>query len=334
MRKALVTGASGQVGSQIVEQLARAGWSVLGLSRSAASDSTIRALGADPVRGDVLDREAMAAASEGVDVIFHTAAAITVAGGWESYRRTNLDGTAAVIDAAERARARLMHLSTVAVYGASGRFGAARTSEETELGPLREHSHYARSKRESEAMVLEAHRSGRVWATAVRPCVIYGPRDRQFVPRMARAIRLGIMPVLGGGRSTLAVVHAANVAEGAILAAAHPNAGGRVFNLSNDYDVTVREFFTLAARGLGQRVTFVPVPTWMAKLALRGFRLVDRIALGGKFAVASEGSLSFMSRDNPFTSDRAKRELGWKPSVRPEVGIPGAFSWWKEKGRT
>jgi nucleoside-diphosphate-sugar epimerase len=146
---------------------------------------------------------------------------------------------------------------------------------------------------------------------------------------MAHAIRTGIMPLLGGGNSTLAVVHAANVAEGAILAATNDQAGGRVFNLANDYDVTVREFFTLAARGLGQRVTFVPIPIWMAKLGLRGFRVVDRVMLGAKFAVATEGSLSFMSRDNPFTSDRAKQELGWNPSVRPEVGIPEAFRWWK-----
>ena len=89
----------------------------------------------------------------------------------------------------------------------------------------------------------------------------------------------------------------------------------------------------LAAEGLDRRVTFVPVPIWLAKGGLRAFRVFDRLALNGKFAVASEGSLSFMSRDNPFTSDRAKSELGWNPSVRPEVGIPGAFRWWKEKGR-
>jgi nucleoside-diphosphate-sugar epimerase len=333
MRAALVTGAAGQVGSQIVEQLARAGWSVRGLSRSEASDRTIAALGAVPVRGDVLDRASLAAASQGVDVIFHTAAAITVSGGWESYRRTNLDGTAAIIEAAEKSGAKLMHLSSVAVYGASGRYGAQKTSEDTPPGEIREHSHYARSKRESEQMVLDAHRAGRIWATAVRPDVIYGPRDRQFVPRMARALQMGVMPLLGGGKSTLAVVHSANVAEGAILAATNAAAGGRVYNLANDYDVTVREFFTLAAQGLGRRVTFVPVPIWMARTALRGFRVVDRLMLGGKFAVASEGSLSFMSRDNPFSSDRAKQELGWKPSVRPEVGIPGAFRWWKDKGR-
>jgi nucleoside-diphosphate-sugar epimerase len=330
MQTALVTGASGQVGSQIVEQLARAGWSVRGLSRSESSDGIIAALGGNPVRGDVLDPHSLVAASKGVDVIFHTAAAITVSGGWESYRRTNLDGTVAVIDAAERSGARLLQLSSVAVYGASGRYGAHKTSEDTPLGPIREHSHYARSKRESEQMVIDAHGAGRIWATAVRPDVIYGRRDRQFVPRMARAIRLGVMPLLGGGRSTLAVVHAANVAEGAILAATNDRAGGRVFNLANDYDVTVRDFFSLAARGLGQRVTFVPIPIWMAKTALRGFRVIDRYLLGGKFAVASEGSLSFMSRDNPFTSDRAKRELGWKPSVTPDAGIPDAFRWWSE----
>lgn len=329
MPTALVTGASGQVGSQIVEQLTRAGWSVRGLSRSDPSDRAIEALGGMPVRGDVLDRESLIAASRGAEVIFHTAAAITVSGGWESYRRTNLDGTAAIIDAAAAAGARLLQLSSVAVYGASGRYGANKTGEDTVLGPLREHSHYARSKRESEQMVIDAHNAGRIWATAVRPSVIYGPRDRQFVPRMAGAISSGIMPLLGGGKSTLSVVHATNVAEGAILAALNDRAAGRAFNLANDYDVTVREFFTLAAQGLEKRVRFIPIPIWMAKTALRGFRLVDRFMLGGKYAVASEGSLSFMSRDNPFTSDRAKRELGWNPSVRPEVGIPEAFRWWK-----
>jgi 2-alkyl-3-oxoalkanoate reductase len=330
MPTALVTGATGQVGSHIVEQLVRAGWSVRGLSRSESSDSALHAAGARPVRGDVADRASLIDAARGADVIFHTAAAITQRGGWESYESINIQGTASVIDAAATARARLLHLSSVAVYGAAGRYGMGKTSEDTPLGPLSERSFYARSKRDSEAMVMDAHRAGRVWATAVRPDVIYGPRDRQFVPRFARAIRLGVMPLLGGGRSTLAVVHAANVAEGAILAAMSDVAGGRAYNLANDYDVTVRDFFSLAAQGLDKRVAFVPVPIWIAKMGLRAFRAVDRIALGGKFAVASEGSLSFMSRDNPFTSDRAKAELGWNPSVRPEVGIPAAFRWWRD----
>jgi nucleoside-diphosphate-sugar epimerase len=52
--------------------------------------------------------------------------------------------------------------------------------------------------------------------------------------------------------------------------------------------------------------------------------------MGGRFAVATEGSLSFLSRDNPFTSDRARRELGWHPTVAPTNGVPAAFRWWLE----
>ena len=329
-RRALVTGATGLVGSHIVELLVREGWSVRGLARSDASRDALRAIGADPVSGNVLDHASLIAASHGVDVIFHTAAAITLRGGWDGYRKLNVDGTAAMIEAAQRSGARLLHLSSVAVYGSTGRYNAAgnKTSEETPVGNLPERSFYARSKRESEAMVLDAHRAGRIWATAVRPSVIYGPRDRQFIPRMARALNSGVMPLINGGRSTLAVVHAANVADGAVRAAAADRAGGRAYNLANDSDVTVRDFCRFGAEGLGKRLRFVPVPLWVARLGLRGFKVFDRVALGGKFAVASEGSLTFLSRDNPFTSERAQTELGWSPTVSPDVGVPAAFRWW------
>jgi 2-alkyl-3-oxoalkanoate reductase len=334
-RRALVTGATGLVGSHIVELLVREGWSVRGLARSETSKRRVRSLGAEPIDGDVLRPDALRAASRGVDTIFHTAAAITEGGGWESYRRLNIDGTAAMIVAAEVSGARLLHVSSVAVYGSTGRYNAEgnKTSEDSPLGALPERSHYARSKRESEEMVMDAHRRGRIWATAVRPSVIYGPRDRQFVPRMARALSLGVMPVIGGGVSTLSVVHAANVAEGALRAVTTDAAAGRAYNVANDFDVTVRDFFRLGAEGLGRNVRLVPIPLWTARLALRAFRIVDRLALGGKFAVASEGSLSFMSRDNPFTSERARRELGWSPRVRPAEGVPAAFRWWREHAK-
>ena len=94
--------------------------------------------------------------------------------------------------------------------------------------------------------MLDAHAEGKLWATAVRPDVVYGERDRQFVRRIARLLRFGFARVVGGGRSTLAVVHAANVADGLVRAATHDAAGGRAYNLANDFDVTVAEFFRLA----------------------------------------------------------------------------------------
>lgn len=329
MPTALVTGATGLVGSHIVERLLSDGWSVRALARRPSSE--LASQGVDVVQGDVLDAESFANAARTCEVIFHSAAAITAPGGWDVYRRLNVDGTNNAVSAAERSGARLLQLSSVAVYGPEARFRPAgqKTDEDTPFGTLPERAFYARSKRESEHLVLEANASGRIWATAVRPDVIYGRRDRQFVPRVARLLSRGVVPLVGGGRSTLAIVHAANVADGAVRAAAFDGAAGRAYNLANDYDVTVRRFFELGAEGLGRRLRFVSVPVPLAKGLFRAAKSAIRVLSGGRLNVLSNASLSMFTENNPFTSERARRELGWSPLVRPEESVPDAFRWWK-----
>ena len=335
MSLALVTGGTGLVGSHIVERLVADGWDVRVLARE--PDLARRVLPAviEIVAGDVLDEASCIRATRGAHVVFHTAANILARGGWDGYRVTNVEGTRNVLAAAERSRARLLLVSSVAVYGPRARFDALRrgerTTEDTVLAPLSERSHYARSKRESEALVLRAHREGRVWATAVRPDVIYGRRDRQFVPRMARLIQGRVIPLLRGGRSVMAIVHAENVAQGAVLAATADVAGGKAYNLANDHDVTVRRFFELAAEGLARRPLFVPLPIPMARSAMRAAKWIGRAAFGSRFSLVSDSALDFLTEGNPFSSDLAKRELGWSPRVRPEAGIPDAFRWWNEE---
>ena len=334
MSVALVTGATGLVGSHITERLLADGWTVRALVRRPELARQILPDSVDMHQGDVLDEASFGRAASGCNVVFHAAANIITRGGWEAYRVTNVEGTRNAIAAAGKAGARLMHVSSVAVYGPTARYEAARhgrrTDEFTPLVPLSERAHYARSKRESEDLVLRAHVEGRVWATAVRPCVVYGPRDRQFVPRIARLIRRLGVPLLRGGRSVMGIVHAANVASGAVLAASSDVAGGKAYNLANDYDVSVRRFFELAGEGLGRRPIFIPMPMWAAKGALRGGRWLVRFITGGKFTMASNAALGFLSEDNPFSSERARSELGWFPDVRPETGIPDAFRWWRD----
>ena len=343
MSTALVTGATGLVGSHIVERLLRDGWQVRALARDPAAAGAALPRAVHVCVGDVLDAASFAAAARGAHVIFHTAASIIAPGGWEGYRLTNIEGTRNAVAAASRTGARLLHLSSVAVYGAATRYDAARrggrTDEFTPLAPLPERAFYARSKRESEAIVLAAHARGEVWSATVRPDVIYGVRDRQFVPRMARLLRLRVpVPLLRGGRAIFAVVHAANVADGAVLAATSDIAGGKAYNLANDHDVSVRRFFELAGDGLGLRPTFVPMPLWLAAGALRGVKAASRFLTGGRLSLVSNSAIDFIAEDNPFSSDRARQELGWTPSVRPETGVPEAFRWWlatqTQKGAT
>jgi nucleoside-diphosphate-sugar epimerase len=331
---ALVTGATGLVGSHIVDRLLADGWSVRALTRAPERASVMLPASVDVIAGDVLDEASFARAASGCHAVFHAAAKVTVRG-WEAYRVTNIEGTRNAILAAGRAKARLLQVSSVAVYGPAARYDAARrgdrTDEDTPLTPLSERAHYARSKRESEQMVLRAHAEGRVWAAAVRPAVVYGRRDRQFVPRMAVLIKRGAIPLLRRGRATIAVVHAENVAQGAVLAATSDIAGGKAYNLANDYDVSVRRFFELAGEGLGRRPRWIPMPVWVAQGALRAVKGVVRMASGGRLNVVASSTIDFISQDNPFSSERARRELGWAPAVRPETGIPDAFRWWKEQ---
>jgi nucleoside-diphosphate-sugar epimerase len=328
--RALVTGGTGLVGSHVVERLVRDGWIVRVLVRS--HSRMVEMLGGECVVGDVLDADAFTRAASGCDAIFHTAAAITPSGGWESFRRLNVDGTSHAIQAAEAAGARLVHLSSVAVYGPGGRYrqDGLRTDETTPLAPLPDGAYYARSKRESEELVMRAHAAGDIWATALRPTVIYGKRDRQFVPRIGRILSRGFAPLIGSGGAIFSLVHAENVADGVVRAATSDAAGGRAYNVANDFEVTVRRFFELAGEGLGGRIRFVKVPLSLARGTLRAVRAVSRALTGGTLSVVSSTSLSLLTRDNPFTSERARADFGWTPTVRPELGVPEAFRWWRD----
>ncbi len=392
MPSALVTGATGMLGAHIVDRLLSDGWSARAMVRDPARAGWLRAQGASLHTADLLDSVAFTAAARGCDVVFHAAAAITPgSGGWDAYRLPNVEGTRNAIRAAALSGARLLHVSSVAVYGPDARYsgthpvdtpspqrtpgplaehpsprrkpvtpakaGAPRrkpghprespspprkpvtppkarhpgesrgTTEDTPLAPLHERLWYARSKRESEAMVLAAHDREELWSTAIRPSVIYGERDRQFVPRVARLLRLGVLPLPENGRSTLAVVHAANVADAAILAATSDIAGGRVYNVAGDFDVSVATFMKLGAQGMGRRLRIVPVPETLARAGIAVARGTLRLAGAGGLAAMLDGTLDFVLRDNPFDSGRARRELGWTPRVTPDVGVPDAFRW-------
>ena len=199
------------------------------------------------------------------------------------------------------------------------------------LRPLTPSALYARSKRDAEAIALEAHAHGVVMGDAVRPAVIYGRRDRSSCRVSAACSSVALRPSSMAVRSALATCIAANVADGAVRAVASDLAAGKAYNVANDFSVSVRDFYELAAEGIGCRIRVVPVPMPVARAALRVARTVGPLLLGSRMNVVTESSsLDFITRDNPFSSDLARRELGWAPTVRPEVGIPDAFKWWAD----
>lgn len=321
------------LGSYLVECLMSAGCSVRALARDAARASWLRSFGAEVVEGDLANVRVLRDAAAGCDVVFHAAAAIGPAIDWDVFRAGNIDGTRHVVDACAAGGARLLHVSSTAVYGDS-RYERAPLDETAVLPELPPHDAYGRSKQEAERLVLRAHADGLVRAAIVRPPPMYGERDRQFVPRVAVVLSRGIFPLIGGGRTTLPLVHAKNVAEGAIRAATMPNAEGRVYNLTCDYPLTVADMVRFAARGLERRV-FAPAISLAAGRALFRALEVALVAVGRRnVARHAGGTLKMLTHDNPFSEERARRELGWQPTVTPDTGVADAFSWWKTHHRS
>src|SRR4029077_10980633 len=177
---ALVTGATGLVGSHIVEQLRGAGWNVRALLRQPSAVRQVsgwdavawlRGQDVEPVSGDILDLPSFVEAARGCDTLFHTAAAVppwpSRIHPYDAYRVPNVDGARNAIAAAARSSARLLQLSSVAVYGPQARYTSSKATgvdETMPLDPLPERAYYARSKRESEELVISAHVEGRIWA--------------------------------------------------------------------------------------------------------------------------------------------------------------------------
>ncbi|MGE0159776.1 MAG: NAD-dependent epimerase/dehydratase family protein [Gemmatimonadales bacterium] len=326
--RALVTGASGMLGRYTAEVLLERGWSVRALVRSRAAHETLRERGLEPVEGHLEDAHTLIQAARGCSAVFHAAAVIGASSDAASFRAANVSGTGNVVEAAASAGARLVHVSSTAVYGRA-RYGATPTDEDTPLPELPGEDAYGRSKQEAEAVVMEACRAGRVWATVVRPPVMYGIGDRQLAPRLGPVLMQGLFPLIGGGGTTLTFVHARNVAEGVVLAAERDEACGKVFLLSDDFPLTVAAFVQGASRGLGKRIF---TPTVAPLVGRWGFALLGLglSAAGRRDLVRhARGTLEMLTRDNPFTSQRARAVLGWRPSVTPAEGLAEAFAWWR-----
>ena len=219
----------------------------------------------------------------------------------------------------------------VAVPGLSrgAGFGAGRIDESTAWAELSTEEFYALSKRRAEDAVFAVARETGLSAVALRPCVIYGERDRTFLPHVIRVQKLGFAPLVGSGTNALSIVYAGNVADAVLAALEHPEVKGP-FNVTNEGDITQREFFTAVGSALNRRTHFltIPVPAALAITAVaHWFR---HLLAPKKYAGFGASAVRFLSKNNPFTSDRARRELGWKPTTTPEEAIARSVRWFDE----
>jgi len=331
--KVFVTGGTGLVGSHVIQQLISRGDSVVALARSDAARAHLKELDAEPLAGDVTDPAALRRGVEAADATVHSAGVVLSRGGWDKYHTVNVAPTETIARAAGRAGKRLVHISSVAVYGRRTTYdgGAASVMEDFGLArPLFPGDHYARSKRESELALWKVCEETGLEAVALRPCVIYGERDRTFAIRVARVLRRRIALQIGDGTNRLSVVYAGNVAAAALQALGRPHVTG-AFNVANDGELTQRAFLERFAAGLGVKLRVLGVPKGLAWNAARCFDSIARLVRPSAPMATLKTAVQFLSAANPFVSSRAERELGWQPIVSAEEAVERTGRWFRNQ---
>jgi nucleoside-diphosphate-sugar epimerase len=321
-----VTGGTGFTGKALALRLAAEGHEVVALDcREGWRTEDLPAAGVRVVLGSVTDREPVAAALAGAEVVFHLAAAFRETDLPDRhYHDVNVEGTRRVAEEALRLGARkLVYCSTCGVHGTIAAPPAA------EDAPIRPGDYYQRTKYEGELALAPFPARGLAVAT-LRPAAIYGPGDPGRFLLLFRRVARGTFPMFGDGRTLYHPLYIDSLVD-AFLAAMAPGAGeGSAVLVADAGYLTIEELVRAVARASGVAVRIPHLPLW--PLVVAG-HACDRLLrpLGIRPPVFPR-RVDWFRSDRAFRIDRARRELGWEPSVPLDEGLRRTVAWYRAEG--
>ena len=317
-----LTGGTGLLGLHIIDELRSRSIPVTALVRDADGATAMAARGARAVMGRVEHRETWSQV-RGCTAIIHAAAIIAGRYSWDRFREVNVEGTRLAAERARQLDVPLVHISSVAVYGRNYRRGAV-VDEAFSFAPLRDHDYYARSKRMAEEALWEEAGHG-LRAAAFRPCVVYGEGDRLFLPKLVTTmLRSWRVPLIGGGSRPLTLVHARNVAQAVVLCLKNPQSWGQAYNVTNDDVITAREFVDAVGRGAGRKLGTISIPAGATLMMAKLFDRARRLLGPSRYPGSATSAVRFWRGGNPYTSDKARQELDWNPTIKHAIGVENA----------
>jgi nucleoside-diphosphate-sugar epimerase len=330
----LVTGATGLLGSHIAEQLVERGERIRALVRPTSDSSFLEELGVELCRGDLNDPSALRRAFDGVRVVYHAAAKVGDWGSWAEHRRDSLEGTRHVLEACSAAGVgRLVYVSSVSAYG-HPKPGAGPITEDHRLGTsFWWWDHYTRAKVYAERLVWDHIARTGLSVTLIRSGWLYGPRDRTTLHRIAKSLRLGRVRIVGDGTNGLNCTYAGNVAEACLLAAQTPGAAGRAYNVCTDGVITQREWMNLWADALGYPRPTKHLPYKVTFAAAFALEAVFRAIRFPKPPFITRYATWLVGRTTDYSTERARQELGWRPTVGYDEGVRRTVAWYRSQHR-
>ncbi len=323
--KALVTGATGFVGSHVVRKLLEAGHEVRVLRRKNSSTKMLEGLPVETAIGDVTDRESVFRAVGGCEAVFHVAGYVSFWGGHREIQRcVNVDGTRNVVEAClEHKVRRLIHTSSIAAigYAPEGRLG----DETLEYNWWPHRINYCDTKYLAEQEVTEGVKKG-LDAVIVNPSVIFGPGDLNLnAGAMVFQIARGRLKFYFDGGCSVCDVD--DVARGHLLAFEKGRTGERYILGGDNY--SWKDLLTLIATVIEAPAPARKIPTWVLKTVARAADLHSW--LNHKEPPVTPESIRISAVPCYYTSKKAVAELGYRISPFRET-IRKTYEWYRENG--
>lgn len=324
---ALVTGATGFVGSAVARLLIAEGFQVRVLARKTSSLSNVEDLHVELVYGDLTDYQSLCLALRGCDCLFHVAADYRL---WvprpEEIYRNNVQGTVNIMEAAiKEGVKRVVYTSSVATLGLNNDGSPAH--EETPVTLADMIGHYKRSKYLAEEEVRKLVRQKGLDAVIVNPSTPAGPRDIKPTPtgRMILEAAQGKMPAYVD--TGLNMVHVEDVAIGHLLAF-HRGETGKRYILGGE-NLTLKEIFTIISKITGGTPPRISLPHNLILPVAYAAEAWAKIS--GREPMVTVDGVKLARKKMFFSIEKAKRELGYQP--RPAAkALEDAVNWFRAQG--
>ena len=326
--RALVTGASGFIGSYLVKELLMQGHDVTALYQAGSAPQHMFAQGVTVALGDVTQPESLQKHCEGKDCIFHCAGIVSGYGAWNRFFKVGVQGTRNMIDAASEARVdRFLHLSSISVYGTRpcGKLY-------TEATPFEENperwNHYVRQKVLSEKELWKAHNQGQIQVIVIRPSLVLGPGDRNVVRRTLSLLKSPAAAIIGNGTNRVPCVVIDEIVKTIINAALNENAIGKAYNLSGRDPITQLEYMNLHAAAVGLKPLRHRIPMSVAHFSCSMLERMYRISGHENEPFCTRLALAFAANDFNIDCSLAMRDLGWQGRASYEEAITRSVKWY------
>ncbi|MFP4033068.1 MAG: NAD-dependent epimerase/dehydratase family protein [Desulfococcaceae bacterium] len=322
----LVTGATGYTGRRLVEKLVAAEADVRAVARPSSNLEPLRDLSIRWFLGDVFDEKTIRAAMEGVEYVFHVAAAFREPKSTErDYWNVHVKSTRLL--AAEAIRnpdfKRFVHVSTMGVHGHI----ADPPGDET--SPFRPGDGYQRTKAEAELWLAEFAREHGLPHAVIRPCAIYGPGERRLL-KLYRMALGGVFPILGNGACWYHLVHVEDLTNAILRAAAEERALGEAFIVGASAPIRLEDMARKIAAVFNREPRILRLPIrpffWAADICetvCRPFSIDPPIF---------RRRVAFYSKDRYFSTRKMREVLGYQPVYENEAGIEETARWYRDRG--